>query len=121
MGAQGRQRGQPGEVSGGFLAEGMSETNPRLRRTFQAKVEQRTPQKEAERVARRAVRRPGPRGNKGKRRQWQKPGWKGERDRGRQRGRSIKIIQCTFSNMHLLVGSKLEFKNKKIPKKSSHI
>ena len=91
MGAQGRQRGQPGEVSGGFLAEGMSETNPRLRRTFQAKVEQRTPQKEAERVARRAVRRPGPRGNKGKRRQWQKPGWKGERDRGRQRGRSQRV------------------------------
>lgn len=51
----------------------------RERTTFQARVEQRAPLKEAERVARWAVRRPGPRGS----RRWQKPGWKGEHGRGK--------------------------------------
>lgn len=41
MGAQGRHLTPPPEVRGGFLEEGMPETNPRLGRTFWSKMEQK--------------------------------------------------------------------------------
>lgn len=85
-GAQGRHLTQPAEVRGGFLEEGMPETNPKLGRTFQSKVEQK------------GIIERGQESGKGRCKEtwltggwgwaqgsglWQKHGWKGEHSKGR--------------------------------------
>lgn len=123
VGAQGSHLTQPADIREGFLEEGMPETNPRLGRPSQSKVEQKS-----------IVERGQERGKVSSKETWstggtqglrllQKCGWKGEHGRERAEKKSMEGLRCQLESPGLTwqaVGSYQGRKQFRVSKTEQH-